>query len=229
MKYHIIKKSSNKKTGPIAVVTSPNSTCPNVCPFKGNGCYANYGKLKLHWDKVSNGERGIGFKELLVELKKLNNVRVRLWQAGDMPGENNKINFNEVKKLVASLKNVSAFGYTHKPYNNKNNYNAIKYCNDNHVAINLSANNLEHADELYDLNIAPVAVTIPSNFDKNIVTPKGRRVVVCPAAITDKIQCSNCGGDKGPLCYRIKRNYIIGFPAHGIKMKKVNELVKNGK
>jgi len=69
--YHITLKSSNKKTGPIAVVTSSHDTCPDVCPFKDGGCYANGGPLRLHWDKVSNGTRGISFSELLVKLREL--------------------------------------------------------------------------------------------------------------------------------------------------------------
>lgn len=69
--YHITKKSSNKKTGPMPVVTSSQLTCPNACPFKRNGCYADGGPLRLHWDKVTSGERGLTFSQLLEELRGL--------------------------------------------------------------------------------------------------------------------------------------------------------------
>ena len=73
--YHITLKSTNRKTGPIAVVTSSQDTCPDVCPFKQSGCYANGGPLRLHWNLVSNGTRGIRFRELLDKLKELGNEK----------------------------------------------------------------------------------------------------------------------------------------------------------
>lgn len=163
-------------------------------------------------------------------------MRIRLWQAGDMPGEGNKIiHFKEMKKLVKALKGLEVFGYTHKPVIQtkgvskrliQSNAKKIKYCNDNNVVINLSANNLKHADELIDLNIGPVVSILP-NEQKNIKTPKGRRVVICPATIS-KITCSNCGGNKGALCGRINRDYIIGFPAHGVRKNKAKEISQEG-
>jgi len=45
MKFHIVEKSSNRKTGPIPVTTSPVETCPTSCPLKNNGCYAEGGPL----------------------------------------------------------------------------------------------------------------------------------------------------------------------------------------
>ena len=154
--------------------------------------------------------------------------RIRLFQAGDMPGKNKVINFSQVKQLVASLNGLEAFGYTHKPPHVKDNAAAIKYCNDNGVCINLSANNLEHADELMELGIGPVSVTLPKDSSfKNVVTPGGNKVLVCPAVTTDgKITCATCGGSKGALCSRTDRSYIIGFPAHGSSVNKASKIAQ---
>ena len=227
-KFHITIDSKNKKTGEMIVVTSSKDTCPNTCPFKNNGCYANCGPLRYHWDKVSSGERGVSFQEFISKLKEISKgkedqkIPMRLWQAGDLPGKNNKINFNQIKKLVETLKPFNAFGYTHKPLS-EDNKEAIKHCNDNGVTINLSANNINHADELFDADIGPVTITVARNCKKAFITPKGRKVKICPATISDKVHCSNCGGDK-PLCSR-QRDYIIAFPAHGNSIKKVEEIV----
>lgn len=154
------------------------------------------------------------------------NTRVRLWQAGDMPGVNNRINLKKIKRLVAACQGLQTFGYTHKLPSIGNNTKAIKYCNDNGVTINLSADNLSHADELANLNIGPVVVVLPEDSPKkDIYTPEGRRVIVCPAE-HGKISCNTCGGSKGALCYRADREYIIGFVAHGIGAKKVSEVAK---
>lgn len=146
-----------------------------------------------------------------------------------MPGRGNRINIGQVRRLVDALQGLEVISYTHKPQHVCRNAEAIKYCNDNGVAVNLSANNLKHADELYDLRIGPVVVVLPHDAKKDTFTPHGRRVVICPATLTDKITCSNCGGNSGSLCSRVKRKYIIGFPAHGARYKQVNNVAKGGK
>ena len=75
--------------------------------------------------------------------------------------------------------------------------------------INLSANNLTHADELVAAGIAPVVVLLPPDQAKPTLTPAGRHVSVCPASIRDDIDCARCG-----VC-ATNRKTIIGFPVHG--------------
>jgi hypothetical protein len=67
--YHVCLESKNVKTGPMVVVTSSSETCPDTCPFKEKGCYGKSGPLNIHWRKVSNGERGLSFTELLTTLR----------------------------------------------------------------------------------------------------------------------------------------------------------------
>ena len=72
--YHLTKKSTNRKTGPMPIVTSSQRTCPDNCPFKrtnNGGCYANGGPLRLHWDKITRGERGVEFAGLLKILREI--------------------------------------------------------------------------------------------------------------------------------------------------------------
>ena len=90
----------------------------------------------------------------------------------------------------------------------------------------MSANNLKHADELISLDIGPVVVTLPEDSPRKLKTPKGKKVIVCPAILSDNIKCSNCGGKKGALCQQKNRDYVIGFPAHGTAKRKVSEIVK---
>jgi len=229
--YHLTEKSTNVKTGFIPVITSSKSTCPKSCPLKHKGCYAKFGPLGIHWNKVSNGERGYSFKELLKRIKNLYEklieknepLKLRLWQAGDLPGVGRRINGGEIKQLVDAVKDFDeVYGYTHKPLN-KENVEYIKYCNDNGMTINLSANSLEHADELYKMNIAPVVVTLPIDAKKNTTTPNGVKVIVCPAAKNKDTTCDSCGGKQKNFCARANRNFIIGFPAHGTQKRLVGK------
>lgn len=69
--YHITRKSGNKKTGNMVVTTSSQKTCPDACPFKKKGCYADGGPLLMHWSKVTEGDRGLPFEQFLEELRSI--------------------------------------------------------------------------------------------------------------------------------------------------------------
>jgi len=152
-------------------------------------------------------------------------VRVRLFQAGDLPGKNNNINEKQVKELVGVVKEKDwmAWTYTHKPiYRRGPNNKIVKYCNKNGLTVNLSANSIDHADELYKFKIGPVVVVVPEDCKKGFKTQKGNVVKICPASLSKKINCSICGGKSGSLCSRADRDFIIGFPAHGSSKGKIN-------
>jgi hypothetical protein len=221
--------SENKKTGPIPTSVTSSNTCPDSCPLKASkSCYAMYGPLQIHWDKTSNKERGLPVDGFFEKLRKL--PRGQLWRhnvAGDLFGKNMEIDSNLLKKLVKENKGKRGFTYTHKPVLEgqadekviKNNSEAIRHANDNGFTVNLSADNLEEADEMVDKGVGPVVTILPTTADKRTKTPKGRHVVVCPAVVSDDAACSTCA-----LCQIRDRKFIIGFPAHGTKKKVVDRV-----
>ena len=215
--FHITPKSKNVKVGKMAVTTSTATTCPTSCPFKSNGCYADSGPLKLHWDKVTREERGDDWSTFISKIKDLpTGSKWRHNQAGDLPGDMEKLDNEKCIELAKANKGKRGFTYTH--YDVLDNFqNAITVNIMNHLGftVNVSANNLEHADKLCDLNIAPVATVLPIDQTTNTVTPKGRKVVVCPATYKDDVSCASC-----MLCEKWDRNVVVGFPAHGTSKKK---------
>ena len=215
--FHITPKSKNAKVGKMAVTTSTATTCPTSCPFKSNGCYADSGPLKLHWDKVTREERGDDWSTFISKIKDLPaGSKWRHNQAGDLPGDMEKLDNEKCIELAKANKGKRGFTYTH--YDVLDNFqNAITVNIMNHLGftVNVSANNLEHADKLCDLGIAPVATVLPIEQTTNTVTPKGRKVVVCPATYKDDVSCASC-----MLCEKWDRNVVVGFPAHGTSKKK---------
>ena len=217
--YHLTKISNNAKTGPIAVSTSSKSTCPGDCPLKENGCYAGNGPLNLHWEKVTNGDRGVSFDDFLLQVGALPmRAEYRHNQAGDLPGQDGQIDAPKLNKLAKTTKKrkLRAFTYTH--YNvltNINNRLAIHAANDQGFTINLSANNITEVDTLLNLKIAPVAVIMPLNSKKVTYTEKGNKIVICPAQTNHSIRCIDC-----MLCAKKDRSFSIGFIAHGTSAKK---------
>ena len=218
---HLTPKSKNEKTGPIPVSTSSAETCPASCPFRAKGCYAKSGPLALHWAKVTSEGRGLGWEDFCAEIESL--PENQLWrhnQAGDLPGAGEWIDASALSRLTQANVGRRGYTYTHK-YGTESNREAIRSANANGFTINLSANNLAHADELAAHNAGPVVVVLPSDQIRNCQTPGGRRVVICPATQREDVSCATCG-----LCQR-QRAAIVGFPAHGNAKKSVSLSVAN--
>lgn len=224
---HLVIKSGNAKTGPIPVSTTESKTCPDSCPFKAGGCYASGGPLAMHWRKVSSGENAIAWGAFCAKVAELPDGQ--LWrhnQAGDLPGEGNAIDRRELRQLVKANRGKRGFTYTHKPLS-VDNACAIADANAQGFTVNLSANSPSHADSLADFTVAgrsvgPVVCVLPSNQTSNCYTPKGRKIVVCPATVRDGISCATCG-----LCQKASRSVIVGFPAHGVQTKKASAIASN--
>jgi len=214
-------QSKNKKVGKMPVTTSTATTCPTSCPFKANGCYAYGYPLKGHWDKVTEGERGDDWPTFISKIKAL--PPMQKWrhnQAGDLPGDMEELDGDKCVDLARANEGKRGFTYTH--YDVLDNFqNAIIVNVMNHLGftVNVSANNLDHADKLCDMDIAPVVVVLPIEQTTNTVTPKGRKVVVCPATFKDDVSCASC-----MLCEKWDRNVVVGFPAHGTSKKKASAI-----
>ena len=220
---HTTIKSKNVKTGEIPVTTTTADTCPPDCAFKDNGCYAGSGPLALHWAKVTSGERGDTWSGFIAKVQSFKEGQ--LWrhnQAGDLAGDGKRLDADANDQLADANTGKRGFTYTHYPVlTDKHNASVVKRMNEKGFVVNLSGNNLAHADALYDLDIAPVTTVLPETQTTNTTTPKGRKVIVCPATIRDNVSCATC-----QLCAR-NREAIIGFPAHGTSKRKANE-VANG-
>ena len=223
MQTHLTMKSRNAKTGPIPVSTTAAQSCPTACPFNsGGGCYAASGPLALHWRKVSEKRSGDTMDAFLDKIRAL--PAGQLWrhnQAGDLAGAGDALDVNALDALVSANDGKRGFTYTHKPLAKRFEQLAIARANSRGFTINLSANNAAHADALADMKIAPVVCVLPADASENSKTPAGRKIVVCPATIRDDVSCATC-----KLCAVAKRDFIVGFPAHGTSKRKADAIAR---
>jgi hypothetical protein len=219
-KYLITFRSENKHTGGMMVTTSARSTCPDICPLRKNGCYAENGHLgRWIWtsldkarpgDIVARGREVYNFSQLLIVIRLL--APGSIWrhnQAGDLPTipGTNTIDTHKLRALVEANRDRRGFTYTHHDVlEHPENRDVIAYSNANGFTINLSANNLQHADKLAALNIAPVAVVLRPNQSTNTTTPIGRHVALCPTTHDNTANCNDC-----QICSK-PHKAIIGFP-----------------
>lgn len=221
---HLTLKSANAKTGPIPVSTTSALSCSDTCPFKDNGCYAESGPLALHWRAVTAGERGLTWPEFCDAIAQLPDGQ--LWrhnQAGDLPGIGDYINPAAMQLLIDANQGRRGFTYTHKPATPEN-LEIIRAANAAGFTVNLSANNLTHADTLADTGAGPVVTVLPTNAPAKTTTPAGRPVITCPAQTRDDVSCADC-----QLCARADRPTIIGFLAHGTGAKKAEKIYFMGR
>lgn len=216
--YNFIRVSGNAKTGPIPQTYSDRSTCPDACAFKGAGCYAEGGNTRMHWDKNTNKS----WETMIAGIRLL--PKRQLWRhnvAGDLPGENNRIDVRLLAELVEANRGKGGFTFTHKPVDLDNwrvNAQAVYAANKSGFTINLSADSLADADRKASLGIGPVVVVLPEDAPDKQKTPEGRSVIVCPAQRKElDMQCDRC-----QLCAKTERKAIIGFRAHGAGKKKVS-------
>lgn len=215
---HLTPKSANAKTGPIPVSTTEARTCPPSCPLRDKGCYAKGGPLGLHWRAVSLHKRGMAWADFCQAIAAL--PEGTLWrhnQSGDLPGEGESVNRAELEALVSANRGKRGFTYSHK--HNASALESIWWANRNGFTVNLSANDLVHADKLADTGAGPVCVLLPQEAKQNTFTPAGRKVVLCPATQRDGVSCATCR-----LCSRADRSVIVGFPAHGIAKRTVSTI-----
>lgn len=221
--YSLSLKSYNQKTGPIPVSTSSADTCPPSCPFNGGGCYAQEGPLRFHWAKVTSGERGMSWEDFCAAVAAL--PEGQLWrhnQAGDLPSYTGAhIDREMLQDLVAANHRRRGFTYTHR-YADRYDLETVHTANKGGFTVNLSADNPAHADKLVAYRAGPVTVVLPSwETRKEFKTPGGNSVRLCPAVYIGRATCENCG-----LCQQTRRPYIIGIPAHGSGVVKVDKIVE---
>ena len=230
---HFTPQSSNAKTGPVASTTISSDSCPDSCALKyrrdsrgeieldANGkprrgpCYAQHGPIALHWAHVDSGSRGGNYRETLDKLRTVPRKRViRHKVAGDDPHDNGEVIESDYLYKVECTGSNPHIDYTHHDIT-PHNLAVWAMGKARGYVQNLSADSLDDSDTKYDTGF-PVTVVLPTNAPKVSYTPRGRKIVACPAE-TANIQCIDC-----KLCAS-ERPYIIGFRAHGTMKKSLSQ------
>jgi hypothetical protein len=221
MNIALTAKSSNAKVGKIPVTTSSRDTCPSSCPLINNGCYASAGfHTRMHWDKVTAGERGTDYDSFLDSVRKLKPGQ--LWRhnvAGDLQGADNVIDTAKLGQLAGANKGKRGFTYTHYPMTDTSNRESVRRSNDAGFTVNASCNTPADAIDVRAAYKLPTVTIVPSDYwvDGN----KQGDIVRCPAEYRDSVTCETC-----KLCSVADRDVIVGFTAHGTQSAAANIIAR---
>lgn len=220
--YHLTKKSSNIKTGPIAVSTTSRDSCSPSCPLFNNGCYAETGPLNLHWRKVSDRSRGFGIEDFVNAIKTLpEGSCFRHNQSGDLPHFNGSINAQALGLIANACgeRKLKAWTYTHHDTKHYGNRELIKAAPQMGMTVNVSAHSQAHAVEVYREGMPAVCI-VPKDTQVNTWCNDGVKFVVCPAQTKANKTCAEC-----KLCANANRTCVVAFKAHGTQAKKVESTI----
>jgi len=222
-RFHLSRVSGNKKTGFMPVTTTSKNTCHN-CPFDANGCYAQSGPLALHWRKVSDGSRGVGWRQHLADLASLPaGSPLRLNQAGDLPNTMGRISRRYLKALsdVVKRRGLKAWTYTHHDPASGENAALIRAAQSSGLTVNVSTETESAADRAVSAGL-PAVLAVPSTETRNTWhTAANNVVLVCPAQRRET-SCSDC-----LLCHQAGRGrrVIVAFVAHGTSKRKADAVI----
>jgi hypothetical protein len=208
--------SRNDKTGPIATSTTARPSCPPTCPLAGpGGCYADAGfHTRLHWDRVTNGTRGLPAADFIAAVGKLRpGYKLRHNVAGDLWHDAGRIRADLLRRLADATRHLSAaWTYTHH-LRTPANLAAIRSALRRGFVVNLSTESRSEAARLTQRGYPSVCV-VPEDAPR-VFTHNGVKFRQCPATLPGSpIQCATCGGGV-PLCARGDRDFVITFPVHG--------------
>jgi hypothetical protein len=207
------------RSGPMPVSFTDMASCPDACAFRDRGCFAEYGGLYYRWRNLTE-EQGRSWTDFCADVHAL--PAGTFWQhniAGDLPGRGDDLDVKALALLVRANAGRRGFTFTAKPLRTPAERKAVSEANAAGFTINLSAHSLEHADELAELGIGPVAVVLPHKSVPDTRTPAGREIFVCLQE--SRLSCEECR-----LCAQADRSVLIGFRATGSARGLVSDLVQ---
>jgi hypothetical protein len=168
----------------------------------------------MHWKKVDSDKVNNDWNHFLQFVSTLPSGQ--LWrhnQAGDLPGIGENIDKQALSQLINANIGKRGFTYTHKPLT-PDNLKWIQYANNKGFTINISADSIVEAVNVYKELRLPVTITMSDTFPLNQMTALDTRFQMCPAMIEDHITCKMC-----QWCAMPDRKWIVMFKAHGSKRK----------
>lgn len=219
-----VKIAGSKKVD--TTYTSINTSCPNDCPIKNNGCYASLGPINIIVRKLDTEAENISGEEVArAEAMAIDSSYdgesvptdryLRLHSAGDSKTvKGSKLINSAVKRWKARGGNKNGvWSYTHA-WKNVNR----KVWKD--VSMLASVSNIEEAKQAKKLGYAP-AIIVNTHVSNKMYKLPGSDIkwIPCPAQTFDTIACTDC-----KLCMNAdrlhKENYGIAFAVHGVAKEK---------
>lgn len=235
----LIPESSNQKTGNIIQSYSARSTCPNRCPLKNNGCYADSYHTSRQWNRcddegdkryIANGN------DLTLDLMSAVSIHAKRGEdsilfrhnvAGDIALPNSDMidgeRLNTIVKAcnkVSSILNVNLMGYTYTHCNlSIGNIKKVKKAQSKGFIVNFSCETIEEVKKVKSTDCNAVMTSVNPQETIKALKAEGLKSLQCPAQTNEGMSCKKC-----KLCAR-DRDVVIIFAIHGNGSKKAQKVI----
>lgn len=200
----------------IAATYTGGNSCPDSCPFKGQGCYGESGTMLFQSNRLNNGG-GVPITELKqwVEDNIPLSRPIRHNVYGDMCNGND-LDEELIDYLCECFTGRPAWTYTHARKTERN-FRIAKEAIEKGFVINFSCESIEEVEKVRAAGLPAVLAceSIKEDFIYN-----GTKYMNCPSNTVGK-KCSDC-----TICRTATRNVVVCFPAHGARKKKAIEAGK---
>ena len=235
----LIPESSNPKTGNIIQSYSHRSTCPNRCPLKNNGCYADSYHTSRQWDRCNDeGDKRYirNSQDLVLELtsavaihakKDEGSILFRHNVAGDIALPNSDLidgerlnTIVESCSKVSSNLNVNLMGYTYTHCSlTMQNFKKVKKTQARGFVVNFSCETIEEVKRVKLAGCNAVVTSVNPQETVKALKTEGFKALQCPAQTNKDMNCKRC-----KLCAR-DRDAVIIFAVHGNGSNKAKKVI----
>ncbi len=186
-----VRKSKNRKTGPVAATYAPQGTCPASCIFKGAGCYAEKGRTGMHTRRLNNGTDGVDPATLaqaeadaIDAMKPFPGLPLRLHVVGDCPT-------NEAARTVAGAATRYAEKGGGKAWTYTHAWETVDADAWEGVSVLASVHGPLDGVAALRRGYAPAMVVETHESPKRWTDSQGTRWIPCPEQ-TRGVQCVKC-------------------------------------
>ena len=191
-----VRGSKNSKTGLVSATYVSQKTCPDDCPFRNAGCYAEKGLMKLHTNRVnsstkkSDTQKSIALEEAsaIDSLKVVEERPLRIHVVGDCKTAQSA---NIVSKSAIRYQNKGggkAWSYTHSWKN-------IPHKRWNGMSIFASVHNREDAIKAFKRGYTPALCEKTFKSEKTWkenIDGETYRFIPCPQQTGKSKNCVSC-------------------------------------
>lgn len=228
-----VEESSNSKTGPVSTTYAPQASCPQSCPLRDAGCYAEGGLVGIHTRQVNRAARAASKRQTTSAaiaaaearaIDKLSGQRpMRLHVVGDArTTAAARILAAAANRYMAKAGQV-VWTYTHA-------WRTVARRAWDKISVLASTEQLSDAKLAMRQGYAVAVVVAQHPVDGKawVDGETGLKVIPCPAQTRQAVQCVDC-----KLCWRDgwlrESGAVIAFESHGYRKRMVAELVQIGK
>lgn len=219
--------SHNRKLGDAAATYASQETCPDSCPLRRNGCYAEYGLVGFETRQLNAGAVGMSPKQIAgVEAAKIDALPtsdrpLRLHVVGDCATDEAARIVSGAADRYSKRTGRPAWTYTHS-------WRDVDRASWGNVSVLASCETPAEVHQAMSRGYA-AAIVVPEHPGRKAYVLDTITVLPCPAEKNPKVNCASCGWCALGTAKLIELNKVVGFEAHsgGVKKAKAALARKN--